>query len=216
MGGKSKPSNDQMVQFEMQQAQQAKQQEADRQSRLATGSQAVNDIFDAGNFNDAFYNKYNQAQLDYYQPQVDTQYSQAKAKLTTDLARSGMLNSSTAGYDQGLLSNEYNANTAGVNANADTSTGALRQSILGEKTSALNQLYSTEDPTLAADTATGMVQQGQLTRPNLAPLGQLFAPIAVGAGGFATGALDNYYTSQGLRAASPNQSSMQIYNSQGG
>jgi hypothetical protein len=213
MGGKSGASNNQMVQFEMQQAAEAKQKEADRQARLASGTQAVNDIFSAGNFDDSFYNKFNTAQLNYYQPQVDTQYNQAKEKLATDLARSGMLNSSTAGYNQGLIKNQYDTATAGVGAQADTATAGLRTNILNEKQQALNQLYATEDPSIAANQATSAVQQAAIAKPNLNPLGALFTPIAVGGSQYASSALDNYYINRGLAAADPNRSSSAIIGS---
>ena len=50
-----------MLNFEMQQAAEAKQKEADRQARLQSGTSQVNDIFASGNFDDAFYNKYKDA-----------------------------------------------------------------------------------------------------------------------------------------------------------
>jgi hypothetical protein len=45
MGGKSGPSNNQMVQFEMQQAQQATDKENLRQARLDQGKTAIDQLF---------------------------------------------------------------------------------------------------------------------------------------------------------------------------
>ena len=207
MGGKSHSSNDQMVQFEMQQAQQAQQKEADRQARLAQGTQAVNDIFGAaatpGDPNFIDYDKYNQAQLDYNEPQLATQFDQAKKKLTYDTARAGILRSKAAADATGLLEQQDLTGDAAIRAQADSSTAGLRQNVMNEKQSAINQLYSTEDPTIAANTATGMVQQGAITAPNLTPLGAMFTPLIVGGAGALGQAYSNYQTNQYLQPRSP-------------
>jgi hypothetical protein len=180
MGGKAKSSNNQQIQFEMQQAAQAQQKEAERQARLASGTQTINDIFTNANFNDDFYNKYGHAITDYQMPQLDTQFSTAKRKLTADLARSGNLLSSDAVRASGLQANEYEAGKNAIQASADQQTGALRQNTAAQKQSAINQLYATEDPTIAANTAASSVQQAQIATPNLQPLSAMFTPIAVG------------------------------------
>jgi hypothetical protein len=203
MGGKAKSSNDQMVAFEQQQAADAKQKEADRQARLQTGSDAINSIFASGNFNDDFYNKYNKAQLDYYEPQLQTQYQQQQRKLTYDLARAGTLRSKGAADAAGILNTENLTGDAALRAQADTTTAALRSNIAGEKQQAVNQLYSTEDPTIAANTATGMVQQAAVSAPNLNPLGAMFTPLVVGGGAGLTNAINNYYVNKGMQAANP-------------
>jgi hypothetical protein len=203
MGGKSHSSNDQMMQFEMQQAAEAKQKEADRQARLQQGTQQVNDIFSAGNFDDAFFNKYKQASLDYTLPQLQNQYTLAKNKLTYDTARAGTLNSSAAVDAAGRLNTQNLTDQAGLKAAADAQAASLRTQIGNEKQQAINQLYATEDPTVAANTATGMVQQGAISTPNLNPLGAMFDPIAVGGISAANSYANNYYTSQGLNPASP-------------
>jgi hypothetical protein len=203
MGGKSHSTNDQMVQFEMQQAAEAKQKEADRQARLAQGSQAINDIFNAANFNDSFYNKFNQAQLDYNNPQLKQQYDAAQRKLTYDLARGGTLRSKAAADATGLLANQNLVGQAAIGAQADTQTANLRQQILNEKQAATNQLYSTEDPTIAANTATGMVQQSAIQTPNLTPLGAMFTPLIVGGANALGQGWQNYQVNQAMQPRAP-------------
>lgn len=182
MGGKSGPSNNQMVQFEMQQAQEAKEKENKRQARLDQGKGAIDTLFGPSNFGDEFYNKYNKAELDYSLPQLEQQYDTAKHGMTYDLARAGTLRSSAAGYAQALLENQNAVNEAGIRAKADTDTAALRQSIASQQQQAYNQLYATEDPTVAANTAANSVANAQLTQPNTGALGDLFKPIAIGLG----------------------------------
>ena len=180
MGGKSAPSNNQMVAFEMQQAQDAADKENLRQARLNQGKAAIDQLFSNQNFPDSFYQNYQNAELNYTQPQLQQQYDQAKAGMTYDLARAGTLRSTAAGYAQGLLEQQNAVNQAGLQAKADSDTAALRQSIASEQQQAYNQLYATEDPTVAANTAASSVANAQLQQPNLNPLGDMFKPVVIG------------------------------------
>jgi hypothetical protein len=203
MGGKSGPSNNQMVQFEMQQAQDAKDKENLRQARLDQGKTAIDSIFGPQNFDDSFYNKYNTAELNYTQPQLSDQYDKAKQGMTYDLARAGTLRSTAAGYAQSLLEKQNAVNQAGLLAKADTDTAALRQSIASQQQQAYNQLYATEDPTVAANTAATSAGNAQLSQPTLTPLTNAFQPVAIGLGTALTSAYGNYGANQALNANNP-------------
>ena len=182
MGGKSGPSNNQMVQFEMQQAQEAKDKENKRQARLDQGKGVIDDLFGNRNFGDDFYDKYKNAELDYTMPQLTEQYTEAKRTAETDLARAGLLRSGAAGWVQGKLTNQMGVNEAAVRGKADTDTAELRKSIAAQQQQAYNQLYSTEDPTVAANTASSSVANAQLAQPNTGALDAMFKPIAIGLG----------------------------------
>jgi hypothetical protein len=143
-----------------------------------------------GGFGDDFYNKYRQSILDYYNPQEGDQYNTARSDLSASLARSGQLQSSTATYDIGKLAKQDALNRAQIASQADTQTGSLRTTISQDEQSALNQLYSTEDPSVAANTAGNMVAAANLTKPLLNPAGALFQPISVGVGNALTGFLN--------------------------
>jgi hypothetical protein len=140
-----------------------------------------------GGFDDAFYNKYRQSILDYYNPQEGQQYGDARSKLAASLARAGQLDSSTATFDIGRLAQKDTQNRAQIASQADTQTGTLRSTIQQDEQSALNQLYSTEDPSVAANTAGNMVAGAQLAKPMLNPAGALFDPITVGVGNALSG-----------------------------
>lgn len=274
MGGKGgSSSNSQMVAFQQQQAEQARQKEVQREARLKTGSDYINSLFDGtpsgaksldlsslasadpnsggyqydpatgqytsgfqladgyragttpdagagagwgiydkdnnlltsaksladlskqhvqyggdpntrtGGVDNAFYDKFRQANLDYYMPELDRQFASAKSDLNFGLARAGTLRSSTANQSLADLMYENDVNKAQMTAQADASTGELRNTVAANKSAAINQLYSTEDPTLAANTATGLVRNVELTQPQLNPIGELFKPIAIGLGG---------------------------------
>ncbi len=205
MGGKSGPSNNQMVQFEMEQAAEAKQKENKRQARLDQGKGVIDTMFSNENFGDPFYDKYKKAELDYTMPQLQTQYDTAKNNMTYDLARAGTLRSSAAGYAQKLLESQNAVNEAGIRAKADTDTAALRDSIASQKNQALNQLYQTEDPTVAATTAANSVANAQLQQPNTGALGDLFKPIAIGLGSALAPVYGQYEANKTLTAATGRQ-----------
>jgi hypothetical protein len=140
-----------------------------------------------GGFGPDFYNKYNKSILDYYLPQEGQQYNEARTNLEASLARAGTSNSSIAGYNIGKLANQDAINRAQIASGADTQTAALRSTIQQNEQTALNQLYSTEDPSVAANTAQNMVANAELTKPLLNPAGALFTPITVGVGNALTG-----------------------------
>jgi hypothetical protein len=140
-----------------------------------------------GGFQPDFYNKYEQSIMDYYLPQEGQQYNTARSSLSYSLARAGQLNSSVAGMDVSNLANQDAINRAQIASGADTQTAGLRTQVQQDEQSALNQLYSTEDPSVAANTAQNMVANAQLTKPLLNPAGALFAPITVGVGNALSG-----------------------------
>ena len=134
-----------------------------------------------------FYNKYDQSILNYYMPQEGQQYNTARSSLSYSLARAGQLNSSVAGMDVSNLANQDAINRAQIASGADTQTAALRSTVQNDEQTSLNQLYSTEDPSVAANTAQNLVANANLTKPLLNPAGALFAPITVGVGNALSG-----------------------------
>ncbi len=127
-----------------------------------------------GGFDDSFYNKYKQAVLDYYMPQVSDQYSDAQKELTYRLGRAGTLTSSAANDQVAKLAKQNLLNQAQVYNQADTAAGDLRTQVAGEESKAVSQLYATEDPDIAANQATDAVKNISLQQPNLSPLSTLF------------------------------------------
>lgn len=138
-------------------------------------------------FGDQFYNNYRDSIMNYYLPQEGQQYNTARSSLSYSLARAGQLNSSVAGMDVGNLANQDAINRAQIASGADTQTAALRSTVQNDEQTALNQLYSTEDPSVAANTAQNMVANANLTKPLLNPAGALFQPITVGVGNALSG-----------------------------
>ena len=62
----------------------ARQEEAKRQARIAQGQRGIDSAFSG--FNDEFYGNYGKQYSDYYNPQLNDQYSDAVKRLTLQLA----------------------------------------------------------------------------------------------------------------------------------
>jgi hypothetical protein len=201
MGGKSKKDNSAM-QFQMQQAQEARDKEAARQGRLDQGTDAINQSFLG--FDDSFYGKYKDAYLADQLPQLDRQYQDTRKKLTFDAADAGNLRSKSVGRANQQLSEDLAVNKGKVTAAADTAVGDYRSNVQGQKNALVSQLYGTEDPAQAANNATSVVSGlNQLATPALPSLGQMFAPLIIGGGAAAQGYADQTAYNKGLQPKSP-------------
>jgi hypothetical protein len=211
MGGKAKKDNSMML-FQQQQAAEARAREDARQGRLNQGTAQIDQIFSPEKFNDEYYNKYASAMQANDQAQLTDQYALAKKKTAYDLARAGLTRSSTAADAVSRLAKQNDIAGATVASQVDAAKGTMRNNILSQKNQALQQLYSTEDPTVAANTATTAANNAQLASAGLTPLGQLFTPIAIGGIKALAGYQGQSQYNQGLKAASGRQTgSVQDY-----
>lgn len=145
-----------------------------------------------GGYPQSFYDNYRNSIMNYYLPQEDQQYQNARSSLNYGLARAGQLNSGIAGQDIANLANQDQVAQAQIGSQADQQEAALRTQIQQDQQTALNQLYSTENPTVAANTAGNMVANANLTKPVLDPVGQLFSNISVGVGNAISGFTNPY------------------------
>ena len=158
-----------------------------------------------GGFDDAFFDSYKQKVLDYYQPDEQRQYDAAQRDLKYSLARAGTLQSSTAADKQGELAYNDSLQKANIVANANSQEGQLKSQIQANKQSLINQLYSTEDPTLTANLAQSSAQASRLQDPTLTPAAALFTPALTTVGSAVQGLL--YPSGAGASTfANPNQS----------
>lgn len=175
-------SGKKMLKWEKQQVADAEKKERERQARLKLGKENIEGTF--GKIGDDFYDNYLKSYLGYYTPQVDKQYSNAKEDTTYGFSRAGSLKSSMAAKRMADIYQQRLDADALVRSQADAAAGALRGTVLDAKNSAINQLYATEDPSLASALATNQVKNLQQQQPKFDPLGELFNTAAVGAAGF--------------------------------
>lgn len=133
-----------------------------------------------GGFDDAFYQGYNQKVLDYYNPQENKNYAEAQRNTLYNMANQGLINSSAAADAYGNLAYNDALNKAAIVANANQQTGDLKNQILSNKQAMINELYSTEDPTLTANLAASSAAASRLQTPTLTPNAAFLAPLAAG------------------------------------
>lgn len=156
-------------------AQVARDAEAKRQASINSGMERIDQTFKP--FNDDYFAKQGQSYNDYYLPQVEDQYQDARKKLTYNLARGGGLNS-TAGAEQlGHLTEEYTKQRGTIGEQALAEQQRQRGVMEGNRSNVVNQLYSSANPEAAAASAAANATQ-MTAPPAYSALGDLFGKFA--------------------------------------
>lgn len=165
-----------------------------------------------GGFTDDFYNNYAKEYLDLYQPEETRQYDEAKTDLGYNLARQGLSMSSVAADKQGKLEYQHGLNLAKNIADADNAASELRQTVQQQKQAALDQLYSTEDPSLAQNLASSAASAINMKNPTLTPGAAFFTPALSAVGSYIANSTSPYRNyGGGVNPTSANSSSDQTY-----
>lgn len=164
-------------------AAQARATEEARQGRIRAGMSSVDNTF-AG-FNDDFYGKRRTSFMDFYQPQLDDQFSKAREALTFALADAGLLNSSIAGEKTADLNKAYETQRGSILSKADADVNSLKGRIANEKSTLVSQLNATADADRVSNEALSRSAALYKDVPDYSPLGDLFSGIGTGIGAVA-------------------------------
>jgi len=164
-------------------AQQQRQDEIDRQNRIKEGISNIDNAF-AG-FDDGFYSGKSQNYLNYYRPQVDQQYGEAKQNTLYQLARQGIVNSSAGAKVNSDLARDYGNQLQSIQSGANSYAQNVRSQVEQQRNNLVNQVTATANPTQAASAANNQVGNLQMIEPagGYSPLAGLFSTF--------TGALGN-------------------------
>jgi hypothetical protein len=142
-----------------------------REARIAFGMKQINSNFDK--FDDGFFNKQNQAYLDYAMPQINQQYDHAYNGLQFALARQGIGQSSVGNERVATLGGDYQLNRQAAVDKAREVTQNSRRQIEDARSGVVADLYATADPAAAAKSA--LSRAAYLNTPQaFSPIGQLF------------------------------------------
>lgn len=182
-----------------QQQQQADEARADataRAGRIQTGNANIDQTF--GQFNDDYFNKLSKSYLDYAQPQLDDQYTNAKKYITYALARNGTTHSSIAGDEFGDLAKQYATNETGLNSTAADYANRARADVAANKSSVIGQLNASGDAD-AATTAALSASRVLAAPPSFSPLSALFTNVSALAAQNKLASDSNPATSSGAR-----------------
>lgn len=150
----------------------ARQQEAERTARINAGRTKIDETF--SQFDDPFFEKRKSSYLDYYEPQLDDQFADARRKAVLALSRTGNLNSGSGARRLGDLQQNYEMNRGLISDQALDFQNKARADV----ETARQDLYTTNrasaDPSGAA--ASALARAGTFsTAPALSPLGNVFA-----------------------------------------
>lgn len=149
----------------------ARAREEARQASIRDGMRQVDTIF--GKFNDDFFNARSKAYTDYAFPQLEDQWSKAQDRMTYDLSRSGLLNSSVAAEKQADARREYDRQKQAVESMGSDYANQARGDVERNRSDVVGQLNATADAGAAANAATNRSSMLSAT-PGFSPLGMLF------------------------------------------
>lgn len=133
-------------------------------------------------FNGNFYDGYRTRFVDYYAPQIQRQFTDARDQLAFALARAGLSRSSVAANRGGKLATDLEVQNAGLGQRAQGAVNDLRSGVENARSDLLRMAESASDPSSVANVA--LARSATLASPavNYSPLGDLFSGIASGIG----------------------------------
>lgn len=149
----------------------AAQKEAEREARITQGQTNIDQAFHQ--FDDPYFSNISKGYSDYYNPQLDKQYTDAVSALTAQLGQQGILQSS-AGNKR--LADLATANTQQHQAVIDRGLGSAntaRQQVADSKSNLYRLNTSSADPSLAASQAV-QAAGSVISPPNYSPLANVF------------------------------------------
>jgi hypothetical protein len=136
----------------------------------------------SGGFGDDFYGGISKSVTDLGNVDITDQYNKARENLQYALARQGISASSAA--NQGVTDVEAAKTKAqgDLALQANDAASQVRSAVDQERAAAISQLYATEDPTLAANTAMSKAQNITADKPGYSGLGDIFGSVIQGFG----------------------------------
>lgn len=173
-------------------AAEARSEERDRQARIRTGTDQVNQQF-AG-FNPQFYQTRAQDYVNFATPQLGQQFRSTQGAVMGDLANRGLLNSSARNNQVSSLNRELATQRQVIYDQGQSQAQALRTQVEGSRNNALSLLYSSADP--GAATGLAASQAAQFQQPSFfQPVGNLFGNL-----------VNSYYTRKLINSYNPTTS----------
>lgn len=156
-----------------QEAKDAQMRELARQQQIRAGTAEIDKLFN-GQFTDGFFNDRRQSAMDYYTPQLDNQYQDARRQLIYGLARSGGTDSSAAASQEADLQRKFDMNRQAVADKALSIETGARNNIEDSRSQLLQMLNATGDVQGAINAASTRMKM--LSTPDsYSPLTDLFS-----------------------------------------
>ena len=156
-------------------AKDARKAEKKRQKQITEGTEAINQQF--ARFDEPFFQGVEQAALNFFVPQLEDQFTDAKDATIKRLAREGNLEASAGLNQLGDLTDAANFNRLLVADKARGLANQQRSNVEQDRSRLLSQLHATTDPAAAAASAT-IAARALTAPPEFSPLGDLFSQFA--------------------------------------
>lgn len=152
----------------------ARQQEEERQARIAAGRVNIENAFKP--FNEEFFDSQAQANLDFFTPQLQDQFDRTRRDQILALDQQGLSGSSSGAKTLADLSGKFLNQKAILGDNARAFSNQVRGDVARTKDELFAQNRSAADPSAA--TASALARAGTFTTPpSFSPLGQVFADV---------------------------------------
>lgn len=190
----------------------AREEEAKRQARISAGTGAIDSAFSG--YNDDFYKKYQGDYTGYYQPHLDDQYSDARKKLTLQLARTGNLTSSSGVNQMQDLQKYYDTQRTGITNQGIDAANRLRADVDARKSQLYSDNRAAADPgsaTSAAANAVGALKPAMPTSPLANTFADFFSNLGNTAAAY-NSAKAGSYNSSGVQSFGGSGSSARVVN----
>lgn len=153
---------------------QADAAQAQAQQTASSDQGIVNNAF--SQFDPQYFQNYQNAYTNYYQPQIQDQYHTAKDQLTAALSGAGTLESTVGANALANLAKRSTDQTAQIAAQGAAASQALQGNVASQKASLLGQANASVDPTQLASNA--QAQTTALAAPtSYSPLGNVFSDL---------------------------------------
>jgi hypothetical protein len=175
-------------------AQIAQQQEQQRQANIAAGRTNIDNAF--SQFDDPYYSGVTKNYDDFYFPQAEEQYNNARKSLVLKLSGSGNLNAGTGAQQLGDLDTAYLRDRAQIGQQGVDAANQQRSNIEAAREDLYNQNQTAADPSSASSLAAARSQALLAPQP-LSPLGDLFSTF-LNQGATATAAQTAGYPGWGI------------------
>ncbi len=177
----------------------ARQNEEARQAKIRQGQQSIDDTF-AQTFTDDYFGGLTKNYEDYYSPQLQQQYDDARKELTFQTARAGNTESTAANDIFAKLEKQKQDAYTKITNDALAAAGKAKSDVAAQKSNLYSLNNAAADPTQASSQAAQAALQ--LNQPvSYSPLGQVFASLINTGGNIA--AINNATSAPSYGSAGP-------------
>jgi len=164
----------------------------DKARERAWGSVFSNDgvfsgVSSTGGFDDNFYDERSQSYVDFATPQLEDQYKDASAALTSALSRSGQLRSTLAGDRSSKLQKSFATQRQSVADKGREYANTARRNINASRDDAVSMLQASADPDAAVSSALNKASAARDAVPAFDPLAPVFQNATAGLGSYMQG-----------------------------